>query len=130
MDELARNVAALVVVMAAGVGPVATAILLLNRRDRRAAALMGLVTGALPPVAVRSDLAIAVRSGLVGPWSTVTVDMRMSTPEDVWDAIGRLRRVLPRHVALRVVSRIGRQRPAALTARRLGPAGLTAVEVA
>jgi hypothetical protein len=130
MDGMARDVTALIVVMAAGVGPVAMAILLLNRRDRRVTALTGLVSAALPPVAVRSDLAIGVRSSLVGPWSTVTVDMRASTPEEVWEAMGRLRRVLPRHVALHVVSRIGWQRPAYLTARRLGPAGLAAVEVA
>jgi hypothetical protein len=130
MDGMARDVMALVVAVAAGVGPVAMAILLLNRRDRRAAVLTGLVAGALPAVAVRSDLAIVVRCTLIGPWGTVTVDMRASTPEEVWEAMGRLRRVLPRHVALRVVSRIGRVRVAALTARRLGAAGLAAVEVA
>jgi hypothetical protein len=130
MDELIRQVGGLIVVMAIGAGPVAMAMMLLNHRDRRAGALLALVAGALPPMLVRSDLAIAVQCGLFGPWSTVTVDMRASRVEEVWDAMARLRRVLPRHVALRVVSRIGLQRPARLTARRLGPAGLTALEVA
>jgi len=129
MEHAMRDLVALVAVLAVGVGPVAVVIGLLNRRDRRAATLLGIVCDELPAVALRSDVAIAVRCGLLAGRSTVTVDMWACSPEAVWAAMVRLRRALPAQAELRVVSRLDRGEPTRMTARRVGAGGVAAMEM-
>jgi hypothetical protein len=97
-----REVTLLVVALALGVAPFAALIALLNLRDRRCAGLLARTSAAFSGEALRSDVAVRVECRLFTPRSVVTVDMRVWSRDAVWDAVTRLRRVLPASARLRI----------------------------
>jgi hypothetical protein len=96
------NVLSLIVACVVGVGPVALLAVLLNRRDRRAQALFHQVASQLPAEAVRSDVAIGVRCGLLSRRATVRLDLGRAGSAHVWQTAARLRRELPAWVRLEI----------------------------
>lgn len=102
MDHALRDVALLALSLTLGVGPVAALAGLLNRRDRRQAALVASVCGTFSGQALRSDVAIRVRCALFSRRAVVTVDLRVWSREEIWEAMTRLRRRLPSSVQLRL----------------------------
>jgi hypothetical protein len=76
-------------------------ILLLNRRDRRRAALAE-ATWRLAPRPLASLIAIQVRRDLWGRRTVVEVDMYACTPDDVRGATARWRAGLPAGTRVRV----------------------------
>ena len=96
------NVLSLIVACVVGVGPVALLAVLLNRRDRRAQALFQQVASQLPAEAVRSDVAIGVRCGLLSRRATVRLDLGRAGSPRVWQTAARLRRELPAWVRLEI----------------------------
>jgi hypothetical protein len=109
------DVLGLLTVWVTAVGPVVAALLLLNRRDRRQAALARLAYRQLDAEALRTDVTVEARCGLLGGAGGVTVDMRGSSREAVWEAVARLRRGLPAPVRLTVVGPVAPSRPARIT---------------
>jgi hypothetical protein len=97
------------------VGPVAVALLILNRRDRRQAALATEAYRLFDAEALRTDVVVETRCGLLGGAGHVTVDMRGASREAVWDAVVRLRRGLPAAVRLVVLGPVAPARPARIT---------------
>lgn len=96
------NVLSLVLACVAGVGPIALLAVLQNRRDRRAQTLFHQVAMQLPSEALRSDVALEVRCGLLSRSATVRLDLgRVSSPH-IWETAARLRRSLPAWVRLEV----------------------------
>jgi hypothetical protein len=79
------------------------ALALLNRRDRRQAALARLAYRQLDAEALRTDVTVEARCGLLGGSERVTVDMRGASREAVWFAVARLRRGLPASVRLSIL---------------------------
>ena len=100
-----------------GVGPLSVAFVigLLNRRDRREAALLGAACCEFPAEAVRSDLAIAVRCAMVSGRGLVRIDAGPRGLAELLPAIARLRRRLPRGIRVVVDTRVDRQLPARVT---------------
>jgi hypothetical protein len=119
MDQALRDVGFLVVALTAGVGPVAVLIGLLNRRDRREAALFRAACAAFSAQALRSDVAVRVRCGLVARRSVVSVDLRACKPAELWEAIARLRQELPSSARLRLDGTMGRAVRTRLTVERV-----------
>jgi hypothetical protein len=119
MEHALRDVVILGVALAAGLGPVGLLIGLLNRRDRREAALFRAACSAFSGEAIRSDVAIRVRCGLVGRRGVVVVDMRACSPAEVWGAMADLRRLLPPSARLRLEGTMGRSLRTCLTVDRL-----------
>lgn len=96
------NVLSLLLACVAGVGPIALLAVLQNRRDRRAQTLFHEVAMQLPSEALRSDVALEVRCGLLSRSATVRLDLgRVSSPH-IWETAARLRRGLPAWVRLEV----------------------------
>jgi hypothetical protein len=114
MDPLS-DVLGLLTAWVLGVGPVVGSLTLLNRRDRRQAALARLAYRQLDAEALGGEVAVEARCGLLGGAGRVTVDMRSSSREAVWDAVARLRRGLPAPVRLTVLGPVGPARPARIT---------------
>jgi hypothetical protein len=83
-----------------GVGPLAVLIALLNRRDKRAAALLSIVGRHLPSPVLRSDVAVETRASVLGAGGVVRIAMGRVLPEEVWGALSRLREVLPSPIRL------------------------------
>ena len=108
MEQALRDLAVLVVSLAVTVGPVAVLIGLLNRRDRREAALLSAACSAFSGQALRSDVAVGVHSGLWSRRSVVTVDLRACAPGELWEAMTRLRQRLPASARLRLDGTMGR----------------------
>jgi len=130
MDQALRDVGFLVVTLTVGVGPVAVLIGLLNRRDRREAALFRAACAAFSAQALRSDVAVRVRCGLVARRSVVSVDLRACTPAEFWEAMTRLRQELPSSARLRLDGTMGRAFRTRLTVERVdGPAELVRASV-
>ncbi len=102
MEHALRDVSMLAFSLVVGVAPVVALVVLLNRRDRRDAALFADACGAFSSQALRSDVAIQVCGRLFSRRAVVTVDMRIGSREEIWDAMTRLRRRLPPRVQLRV----------------------------
>ncbi len=102
MEHALRDVALLAVSLVFGLGPVAALVALLNRRDRREGALFADACGAFSGQTLRSDVAIRVRCGLISRRALVTVDLRIWSREEIWDAMTRLRCRLPPWVRLRL----------------------------
>ena len=96
------NVLSLMVACIVGVGPIALVAVLQNRRDRRARALFHEVASQLPSEALRSDVALDVRCGLLFRGATVRLDLGRASSSDVWETTARLRRGLPAWVRLEV----------------------------
>jgi hypothetical protein len=103
VGEPVRDVGVLVAAFTLAVGPVALLVGLLNRRDRREARVLGAVCRALSAQAMRSDVAVGVRCRLLRDGGLVVVDVG-AVPGELWDAVARLRAVLPPAVRLRVVA--------------------------
>jgi hypothetical protein len=119
MDQALRDLGILVVTLTVGVGPVAVLIGLLNRRDRREAALFRAACAAFSAQALRSDVAVRVRCGLVARRSVVSVDLRACTPAEFWEAMTRLRQELPSSARLRLDGTMGRAVRTRLTVERV-----------
>jgi hypothetical protein len=115
MGQALGEVLALGVVLGVGVGPIGALIALLNRRDRRAAALHVTACAQFSGVVLRSDVAIAVRCAVLSRWARVSVDMRACPRDQLWDAMARLRQALPPSTELRVEGTLGRAIPARWT---------------
>ncbi len=98
---LASDLQSLGLSLLAGVGPIALLLWLLNRRDRRARALHGLIVDQFSGEALRSEVVVAVRGGLLAP-DRVRVDLRGAPHMPLWETATRLRRVLPARVQLTV----------------------------
>ncbi len=98
---LASDLQSLGLSLLAGVGPIALLLWLLNRRDRRARALHGLIVDQFSGEALRSEVVVAVQGGLLAP-DRVRVDLRGAPHMPLWETATRLRRVLPARVQLTV----------------------------
>jgi hypothetical protein len=96
------NVLSLVLACVAGVGPIALLAVLQNRRDRRAQTLFHEVAMQLPSEALRSDVALEVRCGLLSRGATVRLDLGRASSPHIWETAARLRRGLPAWVRLEV----------------------------
>ncbi len=123
MEQALRDLAVLVVVLAVGVGPVGVLIALLNRRDRREAALLRAACAAFSAQTLRSDVAVRVRCAVLSRRSVVTVDLRACTPAEFWEAMTRLRQGLPPSARLRLDGTMGRSLRTRLTVDRVDAAG-------
>jgi hypothetical protein len=121
-------VLSLIVACVVGVGPVALAAALLNRRDRRARALYREVASQLPSEALRSDVALDVRCGLVSRAATVRLDLGRASSPSIWEIATRLRRGLPAWVRLEVSGQVdgplAAPRPLRITVESPEPAAL------
>jgi hypothetical protein len=82
------------------VGLVIMLIVLLNRRDRRRAELLDLVSGQFDSTALRSNVAISINAGLLSESSSVIVDMPDCSQEEAQEAFARLSKMLPPQVGL------------------------------
>ncbi len=98
---LALDLQSLGLSLLAGVGPIALLLWLLNRRDRRARDLLRLIVDQFSGEALRSEVVVAVRGGLLVP-DRVRVDLRGAPHMPLWETATRLRRVLPPRVQLTV----------------------------
>jgi hypothetical protein len=119
METTFRALAELALALSATVGSIALALGLLNRRDRRKAVLIQRVCAELPPVVVRSDLAVEAGSGLLLGSDWVKVDLGLRPASEVWAAIARLRRALPARVRLTVDGQLAGREPARVTVERM-----------
>jgi hypothetical protein len=84
MGQALGEILTLGLALGVGVSPIGALIALLNRRDRRAAALHATACAQFPSVALRSDVAIAVRCAVLSRWARVSVDMRACPRDQVW----------------------------------------------
>ena len=83
------------------VGPVLGLMLLLNRRDRRRAALLGLVWERTSKD-LASSIAVQVRCGLFSSRGVVTVEMQACSRDEIWEAVARWSPHVPPRVRLLV----------------------------
>jgi hypothetical protein len=86
-----------------------------------------MVASAVGSEAMRTSVAAEVRSAILTGRTRVRVDLGLSSREEVWEAIGRLRQSLPPSVRLEVDGPIdhrgsARIRVEALARASLGPA--------
>jgi hypothetical protein len=114
MLEMLPQLGGLLGVAAFTLGPIVGLMLLLNRRDRRQAALLATMWE-LTPSDLRGLIAIQVRCPLGPRQSVVAVDMQACSRDEVWEAIARWCRGLPPRVRLLVEGRMDRDLPANLT---------------
>ncbi len=119
MGQAIREVTGLAITLVMSVGPLGLLVGLLNRRDRREAALLDAVAGQFSAVTVRSDITLQVRCRLLAGRAAVRVNMGACSREEIWEAITRLRRTLPAPVRLTVEGRVDHQPPARLTVEAL-----------
>jgi hypothetical protein len=96
------NMFSLMLACLVGVGPVALLAALQNRRDRRAWALFHEAARQLPSDALRSDIALSVRCGLITRGATVQLDLGRASSRHIWETAAQLRRGLPAWVRLEV----------------------------
>jgi len=96
-----RQAGGVALVLLLTVGPVFGLLLLLNARDRRHAALLGLMWE-LTPRNLAGLIAIQVRCTLCSSRSEVTVDMQACSRDEIWEAIGRWSPHLPARARLLV----------------------------
>ncbi len=120
MDPVMGPILGLVAACAFAVAPVVVLMGLLNVRDRRGAALLGVVCAQLPGEQLRSDVAIDVRPALLSRRATVRIDLGPFAREELWPAVARLRAALPRAVRLVVDGRLDQRQVARLTIESLG----------
>jgi hypothetical protein len=114
METWMTEVAAFAAAVSFGAGPTGVLIALLNRRDRRQAALAEAAWAAVPRE-LAGEVVVEARCGVLGGAGQVRVDMRGAPHEVPWEAVSRLRGALPAAVRLIVEGRLGRPRPARLT---------------
>ena len=108
-----RQVAAPVLGWGLPVGLTLALIALLNRRDRRQAGVLEVVSAQFEPAVLRSDVAINVEAGLFSEWMLVVVDMCDSSPVEAGEAFSRLSKVLPPQAGLLIrggAEQLGRER--------------------
>lgn len=123
MEPALRDVSMLAFSLGVWVAPLVALIALLNRRDRREAALFADACGVFSSQSLRSDVAIQVRGRLFSRRAVVTVDMRTGSREEIWDAMTRLRRRLPPWVQLRLDGTMGPALRTRLTVDRVDAGG-------
>ncbi len=82
------------------IGLVIMLIVLLNRRDRRRAELLDLVSGQFDSAALRSDVAISIDASLLSESGFVSIDIPDCSQEEAQEAFARLSKVLPPRVGL------------------------------
>ncbi len=104
----------LAVVALLTVGPVFGLMLLLNRRDRRRAALLGMVWERTPKD-LAGLIAVQIRCPLFSSRSMVTVEMQACSRDELWDAIARWSPHLPPRTRLLVKGTVDRGRTADVT---------------
>jgi hypothetical protein len=96
--ELARAVFGVAIT----VGPVVVVLILLNRRDRRAARLRHAVLDQLTLPELRGRIAVHIRCDLFSRRRMVTVDLLAATPQEVWQIFIGVADHLPPRVRLLV----------------------------
>jgi len=96
------------------VGPVFGLMLLLNRRDRRRAALLGLVWERTPRD-LAGLIAVQVRCAVFSSRSMVTVEMQACSRDEIWEAIAPWSPRLPPRARLLVKGTVDRGRTAEVT---------------
>ena len=96
------NALSLLVACVLGVGPIVLIAALQNRRDRRAQRLFHEVASQLSGEALRSDIAVDVRAGLLSRRATVRLDLGRASSAHIWETVTRLRRALPASVRVEV----------------------------
>ena len=100
------NVLSLLVACVLGVGPIMLIAVLQNRRDRRAQRLFHEVASQLSAEALRSDIVVDVRAGLLSRRATVRLDLGRASSAHIWETVTRLRRALPASVRVEVDGRV------------------------
>ncbi len=105
--NLLVQVGGLAAVALVTVGPVFGMMLLLNRRDRRHATLLGLVWERIPRD-LASLIAVQVRCAVFSSRSTVAVDMQACSRDEIWEAIARWSAHLPPRARLLVKGAVDR----------------------
>ena len=130
MEHAVRDASMLVLSLALGLAPVVALIALLNRRDRRARALFTDACSAFSSQALRSDVAIGVRCGILFQRAVVTVDMPLASREEFWDCMTRLRRRLPPRVRLHLDGTVEPALHARLIVERVDGGGRLGVRTA
>jgi hypothetical protein len=114
METWMTEMAAFAAAVSIGAGPTGVLLALLNRRDRRQAALADAAWTAMPRD-LAAEVVVEARCGLLVGAGQVRVDMRGATRDVPWETVSRLRGALPAAVRLIVEGRLGRPRPARLT---------------
>ena len=79
-------------------------LVLLNRRDRRQAAMLNTVLDQVGSRDLRGRVAVQVRYGLLSHRSAVAVDVLAISRNEVWEILMRLARHVSRHVRLEVTA--------------------------
>ncbi len=100
------------------VAPLVVLMLLLNGRDERQRALHAAVVQELNDRELRGRVTVRTQCALLFRSAVVRVDMRDCSQAEIWDAVGRLSRILPAHVRLEVEGFAGFQREARLVLPR------------
>ena len=100
------DVLSLLVACVLGVGPILLIAVLQNRRDRRAQRLFHEVASQLSAEALRSDIVVDVRAGLLSRRATVRLDLGRASSAHIWETVTRLRRALPAAVRIEVDGRV------------------------
>ena len=114
METWMTQMVAFAAALSIGAGPTGVLLALLNRRDRRQAALAGAAWEAMPRD-LAAEVVVEARCGLFVGAGQVRVDMRGATRDVPWETVSRLRGALPPAVRLIVEGRLGRPRPARIT---------------
>ncbi len=100
------SVLSLLVACVLGVGPILLIAVLQNRRDRRVRVLFHEVASQISAEALRSDIAMGVRAGLLSRGATVRLDLGHASSASIWETATRLRRALPAWVRVEVDGRV------------------------
>ena len=100
------DVLSLLVACVLGVGPILLIAVLQNRRDCRARRLFHDVASQLSSEALRSDIVVDVRAGLLSRRATVRLDLGRASSAHIWETVTRLRRALPAAVRIEVDGRV------------------------
>ncbi|MGH7394159.1 MAG: hypothetical protein ACREJF_00955 [Candidatus Methylomirabilales bacterium] len=109
------QVGSLLLVIALTYGPVVGLMALLNLRDRRESAVLGVVLKQLASRDLLGRIAIRIRCALLSPRSVVAIDMRACSRDEIWEAVRRLCQGLPPPARLVVDGRVDPQLPATVT---------------
>jgi hypothetical protein len=103
--ELVRSI----VGVSFALGPLVAVLILLNRRDRRAAQLRHTVVEQLALPELRGRMAVHIRCAICSGRSTVIAELLGGTPHEVWNVFTCLASSLPTHVRLLVHAVVDRR---------------------
>jgi hypothetical protein len=103
--QMLLQVGGLMAVILFTLGPVLGLMLLLNRRDKRQAALLERAWQ-LTPREISDRIAIQVCCPLLPRWRLVTVEMQDCARDEIWEAVARWSANLPPRVRLQVIGRM------------------------